>query len=578
MNKPEFTTISMLAHTEKSEVYLAKMEGIDAPVIVKYLRKANIAVYQQIMEIHSCHLPEIYSVYEENDAVVVIEQYIEGISLTDYFNEHPVTQAQLIEFEMQLCEAVKLLHDCNPAIIHRDIKPKNLIVNAENILVLIDFDASREFREDRNEDTRRLGTVEYAPPEQFGYSQTDVRSDIYAMGVVFYELVYGKRFVKDETTQKTNESPVISMHPGVEKRMIEMINKCTMFDPKNRFNSVDEMISCLEKIKSSVGKSKGMGRLITTVIGIAAVICLIIFLPKLNTDNEIPAELPADIYGAVQHYYKSYDKEQWIMCYNFVLEGKIPHRVLFRSYGNSYVHELDKTEYTMYDSVIRINESFLEEAEPGIYAVVADMDGDSASVTVQVHDKAEEYLKPDPFIFSSEFNYNPDENERYMAVVGNIADRKITGLTLNGEIIPDNEYIIMYDGKGLELTSDFFIKNCTNTDNIFHVIMDDGMSYSFQPTIVTKTKEFPLLGVMDYFYNKSKKQDLAISVIWNDYPELLYVVVNNEGDQIPKEYYETNETSVVVKHEYLDTLENGTYIWMLEFGDIGLGLSVTVGD
>ena len=95
---------------------------------------------------------------------------------------------------LQLCEALEVLHGCNPSLIHRDIKPSNVLVNEEGILKIIDFDASRQYRKTKNtSDTRLLGTIEYAAPAQFGYAQTDFRSDIYSAGVVFSEIVIDEK-------------------------------------------------------------------------------------------------------------------------------------------------------------------------------------------------------------------------------------------------------------------------------------------------------------------------------------------------------------------------------------------------
>jgi len=130
---------------------------------------------------------------------------------------------------MQLCDALEVLHGCNPPIIHRDIKPSNILVTTDGVLKIIDFDASRQYNAEKHtSDTRLLGTIEYAAPEQFGYAQTDIRSDIYSAGVVLSELAIGKdtSFVKDWK---------------------HVVNKCTNFDPENRYQNATELKKDLKK-------------------------------------------------------------------------------------------------------------------------------------------------------------------------------------------------------------------------------------------------------------------------------------------------------------------------------------------
>ena len=84
-----------------------------------------------------------------------------------------LSDEQKLNYALQLCEAVGFLHAMKPSVIHRDIKPSNILINNKMELKLIDFDASRQYKDaPSSSDTRLLGTVEYAPPEQFGYAQS----------------------------------------------------------------------------------------------------------------------------------------------------------------------------------------------------------------------------------------------------------------------------------------------------------------------------------------------------------------------------------------------------------------------
>ena len=119
-----------------------------------------------------------------------------------------------------MCDGLKELHEHN--IIHRDIKPSNLILQSGKIR-LIDFDAARIFKEGKAEDTKLLGTKGYAPPEQYGSGQTDQRSDIYSLGVTMKNL----------------------LGSNCKGHLKKILDKCTAYDPKNRFQNVDELKTAL---------------------------------------------------------------------------------------------------------------------------------------------------------------------------------------------------------------------------------------------------------------------------------------------------------------------------------------------
>lgn len=123
--------------------------------------------------------------------LIVYEEYINGKNLADLMKANATFEAdEVTRLMLMLSDALTELHA--NAIIHRDIKPSNIMISSDGVLKLIDFDASRVFEVGKNQDTVNLGTIGYAAPEQYGYSQTDVRSDIYSIGVLMLELLLGK--------------------------------------------------------------------------------------------------------------------------------------------------------------------------------------------------------------------------------------------------------------------------------------------------------------------------------------------------------------------------------------------------
>jgi serine/threonine protein kinase len=179
-------------------------------------------VYKRLKTVKSRLLPEIYYLaYDENETLV-IEEYIMGETFRQILNkEESISEGQCIDILLQLCDALRVLH--KNGIIHRDIKPENVMMDIDGNCKLIDFDAARLSRSDgdmsKGKDTVLLGTKGYAPPEQYGYTQTDSRADIYALGVMISELLgLGKRKYKG--------------------KLRPILKKCLNFDPKNRYKSV----------------------------------------------------------------------------------------------------------------------------------------------------------------------------------------------------------------------------------------------------------------------------------------------------------------------------------------------------
>ncbi|MBP3594660.1 MAG: serine/threonine protein kinase [Lachnospiraceae bacterium] len=253
----KYQTIVTIKESEKATVELAAIELFVGPVIVKRLKGGNPEIYRLLSIQSNPHIPQIYAVEEQENELLIAEEYVDGESLSEHLQKNLLSDEQKLNYALQLCEAVGFLHALNPSVIHRDIKPSNILINGKGELKLIDFDASRYYKEaPSSSDTRLLGTVEYAPPEQFGYSQTDVRSDIYSMGVVFHE-----------------------MRPTENKRLAEqwekIAEKCTSFDPKNRYQSVAELKRELEKLADWKKSRRGK---IAAWIGGAAVLLAVAVL------------------------------------------------------------------------------------------------------------------------------------------------------------------------------------------------------------------------------------------------------------------------------------------------------------
>ena len=158
--------------------------------------------------------------------MLILEEYVVGDTLATLLQAGPMTGRQVRKICIQLCKGLHVLHSLGW--VHRDIKPENVIIQG-NRAVLIDYDAARSYDSGKDQDTRVLGTVGYAPPEQYGISETDFRADIYAMGVLMNVML-------------TGEHPSRTLAKG---RWGRIISRCTMIQPDNRYTSVRELMEAL---------------------------------------------------------------------------------------------------------------------------------------------------------------------------------------------------------------------------------------------------------------------------------------------------------------------------------------------
>ncbi len=223
---PEYDLVRVLSNKNGAEVLHLRHKTLLRDLVLRNYEKP-IAVYSEIKNYKAENLPIIYDSIDFDDGQIVFEEYIDGINLSQVLETKKYNYKAAKKTLLFVCHALQVLHSKN--IIHRDVKPENLIIANDGRVVLVDLNASRVYALNKNIDTVVLGTVGYASPEQFGISQSDEKSDIYAVGVLLNVMLTGKH--PSETLAKGKAGKIVL--------------KCTQIDPKSRFKSVEKLIEAL---------------------------------------------------------------------------------------------------------------------------------------------------------------------------------------------------------------------------------------------------------------------------------------------------------------------------------------------
>ena len=222
---------------EKKNIVLVQDRRNSELCVKKTLDIYSRDVYEQLASVRIEGVPAVKECVADDGKLIVVEEYVQGRSLKQVLDEHGLlNEEQAYEIAVQLVDILVRLHQLEPAIVHRDIKPSNIIIEKNGHVNLIDFNAARHVNADKNEDTRMLGTVYFAAPEQFGFGQSDERTDIYGLGATINYIMTGDK-------------------PGAgiaECRFSDILKKCLMVDAKDRYQSAEELRGVLDMLNYSI--------------------------------------------------------------------------------------------------------------------------------------------------------------------------------------------------------------------------------------------------------------------------------------------------------------------------------------
>ncbi|MST60837.1 serine/threonine-protein kinase [Parafannyhessea umbonata] len=193
-------------------------------------------------------LPHVRELYRLPDALVAVYDYVEGPTLRELVRERgPLAPARAVALARQLCQALAPLHAAG--VVHRDIAPGNVVVAADGAH-LIDLGIARMRVDGASHDTTRLGTWGFAAPEQYGFAQTDARSDVFSLGRVLAYALTAADPADASFDSAAQESPLVL--PALRK----VIKKATAFEPSARYRSAGELERALAATIAGVDSTR----------------------------------------------------------------------------------------------------------------------------------------------------------------------------------------------------------------------------------------------------------------------------------------------------------------------------------
>jgi len=231
--RERYAIVDCLHEAATSSTFLVKDIADGSLCVLKIAEKHTghnlFAEHQILSALNAPAFPKALLFRSDDTSEYFLRSYISGTPISDYVEHYgPLSERETIRVGIGFCDTLSELHRQNPPVIHRDIKPQNLIYTPEHGLALIDFDAARHYQPKRRSDTVCLGTQTTAAPEQFGYKQTDQRSDIYSTGVLLLYFCTGSYDLGGCASIQN-------------KKLARVIETCTQFDPERRYVNIRQL-------------------------------------------------------------------------------------------------------------------------------------------------------------------------------------------------------------------------------------------------------------------------------------------------------------------------------------------------
>ncbi len=239
-----------------------RFKDVVRPVAVKEMTQSSPESHTRLLNLknfereagllatlHHPAIPKIFDFFEENTRLYVIMELVKGQDLESILENTSgfLDEGQVGVWAVQICDVLTYLHSHTPEpIVFRDMKPSNVMVTAENQIVLIDFGIARNLN--REQKGTMIGTEGYSPPEQYR-GTAEPQGDVYALGATIHHLLT-RNDPRLETPFTFNERPLRKLNPGISLEMEAVLNKALEYDLTARWASAGEFKQALLKIPS----------------------------------------------------------------------------------------------------------------------------------------------------------------------------------------------------------------------------------------------------------------------------------------------------------------------------------------
>ena len=245
--KEHWAVYECLKESEDSATFLVKETAAGILCVLKWGRNMQAELLRNEMEILEkladrklSGIPKAYRIFEENREVYLVREYIEGTPLAQMvLQKGGIPEAEICRISRKICQTAEQFQNPDEPMIHRDIKPENIVVTPGGEVVFIDFGTMRSYKKDGSRDTFVVGTRGTAAPEQYGYTQTDQRTDVYAIGQTMLYMV-------SESYEMNQLSEC-----AVSRRMKKIIEKACYFEPDKRYGDAAQLRRAVEKCQAN---------------------------------------------------------------------------------------------------------------------------------------------------------------------------------------------------------------------------------------------------------------------------------------------------------------------------------------
>ena len=201
-----------------------------------------------LMPLNHPHLPRVFDAFVEQGRFFLVMEYIPGVSLSQqlrFSGEEFLEVADVVNWGIQLAQVLAYLHDQSPAIIFRDIKPANVMLQPDGNIRLIDFGIARRCFGKEQTSVEQVGSIGYSPPEQYRPQPLDPRADNYALGATLHHLITGRL----PAERPFVFPPAHTLNAKVPPALSELLDWCLAVEPSARPQSMEQIQNELEAIR-----------------------------------------------------------------------------------------------------------------------------------------------------------------------------------------------------------------------------------------------------------------------------------------------------------------------------------------